>query len=261
MNILLLLFLSSLLHAQEVPECPTESFLIQFTSPATGGKKSFCGYQKDGETVKHGEEWTFDRNGSLKKKTYYQHGIEGQAENQVISETAKNAPGAEEKVLSAISDMLQILTLRKETGGKGMFKVDKCDSRPADWLKGVLTNSPVSKTYDFNESCDVKGSFTATFGAPFPVNFELRKLQDFNKTEMKVRMSFNKSPLGVRYRFDVDEATISSSVTNANFKVEYEVDVHPFTGEAIKSSQKGKVSLIKLNGKDVKAEASLFYDN
>jgi hypothetical protein len=266
MNILVALFLSSLLQAQTAPLCPPESFLIEFTSPTTGGKKSFCGYQKDGETVKHGEEWSYDRSGILKKKINFQHGIEGEAESQVdkkiATATDHNVPGTEEAgIISAIGEMLKVLTLRKSTSGNSLFKVDKCDSRPADWLKGALMNSPISKSYTFNNSCDVKGSFTATFGQIFPINFELRKLQDFHKAEMKIKMTFKKSAMGIRYRFEADEGLIISPSTNANFKVEYEVDINPFSGEPIKSSQQGKVSLIKLNGKDAKAEASLFYDN
>jgi hypothetical protein len=67
--------------------------------------------------------------------------------------------------------------------------------------------------------------------------------------------------MGIRYRFEAEEGFIVSPSTNANFKVEYEVDIHPLSGEPITSSQQGKVSLMKLNGKDVKAEAPLFYDN
>ena len=266
MNILVVLFLSSLLQAQTAPTCPPDSYLIEFTSPTTGGKKSFCGYQKDGETVKHGEEWSYDRNGILKKKINFQHGIEGDAETQVDTKIATGAaptlPGTEEAgIISAIGEVLKVLTLKKNTSGTGLFKVDKCDSRPADWLKGALLNLPISKSYTFNDSCDVKGSFTAIFGKIFPINLELRKLQDFHKADMKVKMTFNKSPQGIRYRFEAEEGFIVSPSTNANFKVEYEVDIHPLSGEPITSSQQGKVSLIKLNGKDVKAEAPLFYDN
>jgi hypothetical protein len=261
MNILLALFLSSLLHAQTAPVCPAESFLIEFTSPVTGGKKSFCGYQKDGQTVKHGEEWSYERNGTLKTKISFQHGVEGGAETPVVGESPANVPGTEEMIISAIGEMLQVLTMRKSTAGKGMFKIDQCDSQPADWLKGALMRSPIPKTYAFSDSCDVRGSFTAVFGQLFQVVFDLRKLQDFSKTEMKLIMTFNISPSGVRYRIVVEEGSISSSSTNANFKVEYEVDINPLTGEAIKNSQQGKVSLTKLNGKEVKSEAPLFYDN
>ena len=78
---------------------------------------------------------------------------------------------------------------------------------------------------------------------------------------MTLKMSINKSPQGIRYLFDVLDGFISAPTRNANFRVQYEVDINPMTGEANKSSQKGKVFLTKVDGKEVKAEAALMFDN
>jgi hypothetical protein len=249
--------------AQTVPPCPPESILIEFISPTTGGKKAFCGYVKDGVTVKHGEEWSFDKSGALIKKLLYHHGVEGVAKAQTynIPGTEEAAKGSETKILDTIGELLQILTLKKSNVGKGMFKVKGCDSRPADWLKGAIFNSPVQKSYIFGEACDVKGSFTANFMQEFPMSLDIRNLQDFTKTNMILKMSINKSPQGIRYRFDVLDGFISAPTRNANFRVEYEVDINPMTGEANKSSQKGNVFLNKVDGKEVKAEAPLVFDS
>jgi hypothetical protein len=253
----------SVAWAQTVPHCPPESILVEFISPITGGKKAFCGYVKDGVTIKHGEEWSFDRSGVLIKKLQYQHGVEGAvlAPTYNIPGTEEAAIGSETKILDTIGELLQILTLKKSNIGKGMFKVKGCDSRPADWLKGAMFNSPVQKSYMFGEACDVKGSFTANFMQEFPMSLDLRNLQDFTKTNMTLKMSINKSPQGIRYLFDVLDGFISAPTRNANFRVQYEVDINPMTGEANKSSQKGKVFLTKVNGKEVKAEAALMFDN
>ncbi|MBA2405888.1 MAG: hypothetical protein H0V66_14015, partial [Bdellovibrionales bacterium] len=57
--------------AQNSPHCPAESFVVEFISPITKAKKSFCAYQKNGETIKHGEEFIFNTNGEIKNKLIY----------------------------------------------------------------------------------------------------------------------------------------------------------------------------------------------
>ena len=77
MNLILLAFFSLSAFTQNIPVCPTESFVIEFISPTTRAKKSFCAYQKNGETIKHGEELIFDPNGEVKQRLVYNHGQEG----------------------------------------------------------------------------------------------------------------------------------------------------------------------------------------
>lgn len=264
MKYFFLFFITTTLFAQNSPQCPTESFLIEFTSPVTGGKKSFCGYQKDGATVKHGEEWSFDRSGAVAKKTSFVHGMESSGSVDVpkgLPGVDEAVAGSEVKILSTITELLQILTLKKNTTGKGMFKVHTCDARPADWLKGAIFGTPIQKSYAFGEGCDVAGSFSANFKQEFPMQFELRNLQDFTKTNLKLRMAIVKLPQGVRYRFEVFEGSITAPTRNANFTVKYSVEIDPMTGVANKNSQFGSIILTKIDGKEVKAEALLRYED
>ena len=69
---MLLLPLSS--FAQSRPTCPSESFLIEYRSPTTKGMKYTCAYLKNGQTVKHGEEWTLDAQDQVASKVNYTHG-------------------------------------------------------------------------------------------------------------------------------------------------------------------------------------------
>lgn len=267
MKKLFLLFLyASTCLGQSTPSCPSESFLIEFNSPITGGKKSFCAYQKDGATIKHGDEYSFDKSGGLIKKTSYQHGTETSAASQEIP---KNVPGTNEsvlikseaKLLGTISDLVRVLTLKKNQAGGGTFKVSGCDPKPAEWVKGALMKTPINKTYGFNENCDVSGGFSANFDKEFPMSFQLRNLEDFIKTNLSVKMSLNKSQNGLRYRFEVMDGFIAASNRNANFKAEYEIDVDPFTGDAMKGTQQGKLTLTQIDGKTVQAEAPLKFDD
>jgi hypothetical protein len=240
--------------------CPQESFLIEYISPINNGKISLCGYIKDGATVKHGEEWNYNTKGELVKKLNFIHGEEVKA--------GTNLPGVEEKkdlsketaVMESIGQMLQILTLKKANPGKGMFKIQRCDPKPIDWVQGAVMLTPINKTYSFAEKCDVAGTFTANFKTEFPVKFNLRNLQDYTSTEMMVRMEIKKSAGGITYGFDVVSGAISSQTSSAQFTVRYEVEINPMTGATLAGSQKGTVSLTKLDGKDVKASSPILFE-
>lgn len=274
------LFLFSLpAIAQNIPVCPPESFVVEFISPTTHAKKAFCAYQKNGETIKHGEELIFDTNGVVKNRLVHNHGQEGEepvSAAPVAVVKGYKIPGTEEatanftdtllgskplseeeKLLSAIHELMAILTLKKAGIGSGKFKVTSCDNQPQDWAKAAIFNTSIIKSYAFKDSCDVSGSFNANFKDIFPFKFDLRNLQDFSSTSMKVRMKVKQSPAGFRYGFEVLEGVISAPSRNANFTVVYEVDIDPLTGAANPSSQKGKVTLIKINGKEVQASGDL----
>jgi hypothetical protein len=240
------------------PICPAESILIEFMSPITGGKKSFCGLQKDGTTIKHGEEWSYDRKGELVKKSYFHYGVEGSAPTQEV----KNLPGAEEaKILANIHDLIQVLSLKKNSGNSRLFKIHKCDKKPEDWGAGALFNKTVPKSYAFEEGCDVQGQFTANLmSAEFPVNFELRNLEDINKVSMKVKMSIQKTQGGISYHIVISEGEVFSPKRNGSFKVEYDVTLNPLTLSPTEDGERGRIVLTKLNGKEVSAEERLrFY--
>jgi hypothetical protein len=283
MKIIFLTFFSLSVFAQNIPQCPPESFVVEFNSPITKAKKSFCAYQKNGETIKHGEELIFDTKDEVVKRILYNHGQEGESPTTAVAPDFKgaNIPGTEEasgkftdtligtkplsdeqKFLSTVQDLMAVLTMKKENSGKGLFKVSQCDDKPMDWLKAAIFNTQINKSYVFKDLCDVKGTFSANFTSEFPMKFELRNLQDFNKTEMTLKMKVTKSASGIRYAFEVVEGFISSPTRNANFKVEYEIDINPLTGVADKSSQKGKVTLTKIDNKEVKdVSAPWKYEN
>ena len=70
MKIILFAFLSLSVFAQTIPQCPPESYVVEFNNPITRSKKSFCAYQENGETIKHGEELIFDAKGEVVKRLH-----------------------------------------------------------------------------------------------------------------------------------------------------------------------------------------------
>lgn len=70
MNYFFLMLLSMPVFAQTTSKCPTESFAVEFMSPITKAKKSFCAYQKDEATIKHGEEIIFNSKYEVKTRIF-----------------------------------------------------------------------------------------------------------------------------------------------------------------------------------------------
>jgi hypothetical protein len=266
MKYLFAFFISHSTFAQNIPQCPSESYLIEYTSPVTRLKKSFCGYLKDGNTIKHGDEFIYDAKGEVIQKISHNHGKEAEtpvaqghqlpemdesSKKFIDSIVGKKNLNPDEKLLASIHELIEILNLKKNYGKKNRFKANGCDDRPTDWLKGALLNTPIKKTYIFKDECDAAGSFEARFSTEFPMNFQLRNLEDLNNARLKVIMSLNKKDFGIRYKFVVVEGTVSSPSRRGQFTAEYEVDIDPMTGEAQKGTQAGKITLIKVNDKEI----------
>ncbi|HXH73756.1 MAG TPA: hypothetical protein VNJ08_02255 [Bacteriovoracaceae bacterium] len=249
----------------ELVKCPLESTKIEFISPVTQAKKEICGYQKDGATIKHGYESSFDKSGKIIKQTYYVHGVEGEFKPEIDkpsqgSHTAPGNPDDHSKVISSLKEMLSVFVLKGKSSGNGSFRVDKCDTNIMSWVQAAITRSPISKTYSFKEGCDVSGSFTAKFDEEFPVNLDLRNLGEYQQTEMKVKMDFVRAS-AIRYSFNVVKGKIISLQTTASaeFTADYAMDVHPLPLKIDYKSQKGKINISRIKDKDVKITHPLEY--
>lgn len=252
-----LLFLSILTSATSfaLEVCPPESTLIEFVSPITKSKKAFCGYQKDGATVKHGEEWTYDSQGTVTKKLYFEHGKESVA--PVAAPAATNE--APEEVIAAIKELLGILILSEDKLNDGAFKVKGCDRNMRSWIQGAMLRTPVRKSYSFNDHCDVEGHFEALFGTEFPMAFKLRNLREYDSVNMNIVMDFKRSGGDIHYNFKATKGTLKSPKTTAEFTGEYEAVINLQTRKFSSGAQKGFIHLHSINCNPVNVKKSLIY--
>ncbi len=258
--IFILAFLSVVAFGNELFPCPPESMSVEHTSPITHLRKVTCGYMKDGSLIKHGNEITLDSAGNIIKRESFTHDEAGKRTVIPVA-TPVNLPGAEEATESfvAIQNLLKVLTFDKEGVNQGQFKVHHCDSQPKTWVMAAFTKKTVNKSYTFNEKCDVTGNFTASFMEEFPVNFQLRNLQEFNHTTMMVKMAIKQSVKTIRYRFDVRDGKLTSPQKKIEFKVEYEVDINPLTGSTIYDTQDGTITITKIDDKVVTITKPLIF--
>lgn len=258
---LLFLIWSLQSFGMEIP-CPPDAMAVEHRSPVTYQKKITCGYMKDGTLVKHGDEVTLDDKDKIIKTVSFNHGKEGERPAVIIKkEPPKNLPGAEEAsaTFKVLQDLMKVLAFGKEGLNQGKFRVHHCDPKPSTWVRAALTKTEIKKTYAFKENCDVAGSFTASFLKEFPVSFDLRNLEQFNKTDMKVKMEIKQASRAIRYRFEVREGKLSSPNKKIEFKVDYEVDVDPVTGSTIFDSQEGTITLTKIDNDVVSLTRPLIF--
>jgi hypothetical protein len=251
--LLLSFFFVSLAYSEDF-KCPDGALLMEYQLPEGKKVKKTCGFFQSGKVIKHGPEVVTSA-GKVIEETYYKNGEETSLPSKIV----ENKDMELEQVFKSLRELLSILSYDQGRMNHGQFNVGGCDPRPFDWVVAALKKNDIPKTYSFSEKCDVSGSFTASFKRNFPVDFNLRNLNGLTQSHMKIKMISKKGTVGIRYRFEVLEGTISSSQNSYSFKAEYEVDINPQNGHAIFSTQKGSVSIIEANKKSISFNRELMF--
>ncbi len=171
-----------------------------------------------------------------------------------------SSPEDEKKVLKTITDFLKVLSFQAQGASTSKFKVENCDRDSMAWVKAAMMKTALERSYAYNEKCDVAGTFFAKFGEEFSMRFNLRNLDDLDFTQLKMIMDFELKSGAILYKFEVLDGKLSSASKAARFTARYQIEINPITGEPAKNSQKGELTLIELNGKEVKASVPLAYD-
>jgi hypothetical protein len=258
--ILTLLF-STNLFANE-PSCPPGALSVEYFSAFTKGRKVTCGYMKNGVLIKHGNEYSFDKDGALLKSVSYNNGEENQPPAPIIEKPKGPSPeelAEEANAIAVLQELLKILTFDKLGINNGAFKVKTCDSKPKSWAIAAFTGVSISKSYAFNDQCDVSGNFTASFKEPFEVSFSLRNLKEYTATQMTTLMKVTQSSEKIRYRFEVTNGIVTAPSKTVSFKVEHEIDIDPVTGSAKPNTQDGKITLTKIGNRTMNVVQPLIF--
>jgi hypothetical protein len=262
MKIFILLILSSSTLFANSPSCPPGALSVEYFSAVTKGRKVTCGFMKNGVLIKHGNEYSYDKAGILLKTVSFNNGEENQPPAPIVEQPKGPTPQeiAEEKnALSVLQELLKVLAFDKSGINNGAFKVKTCDPKPKSWAIAAFTGTSISKSYVFNDHCDVTGNFTASFKEPFEVRFNLRNLQDYSSAQMTTLMKVTHSAEKIRYRFEVINGSMTAPSKSVSFKVEHEVDIDPVTGSARPSTQDGKITLTKIGNRAMNVVQPLIF--
>ena len=262
MKIFILLFLIPPTLFANSSSCPSGTLSVEYFSAVTKGRKVTCGFMKNGVLIKHGNEYSYDKDGALMKTVSYNNGEENQPPAPIVEQPKGPTPEditEEKNAVAVLQELLKILVFDKNGINNGAFKVKTCDPKPKTWAVAAFTGASISKTYAFNDHCDVTGNFTASFKEPFEVRFNLRNLQDYSSAQMTTMMKVTHSSEKIRYRFEVINGSITAPSKSVFFKVEHEVDIDPVTGSAKPTTQDGKITLTKIGNRAVNVVHPLIF--
>ena len=227
MKIFILLFLIPPTLFANSSSCPSGTLSVEYFSAVTKGRKVTCGFMKNGVLIKHGNEYSYDKDGALMKTVSYNNGEENQPPAPIVEQPKGPTPEDITEEKNSVAVLQELLK--------------------------------ISKTYAFNDHCDVTGNFTASFKEPFEVRFNLRNLQDYSSAQMTTMMKVTHSSEKIRYRFEVINGSITAPSKSVSFKVEHEVDIDPVTGSAKPTTQDGKITLTKIGNRAVNVVYPLIF--
>jgi hypothetical protein len=227
-------------------KCPDISIAAQYISPVTKAKKITCGYMSNNRFIKHGQEIEFDKSDKVVKTNFYVH-------NKL-----ETAPETEEETFKVIHEVLRIFPYEKSVS-QDKLKISTCDSDKKTWVKKALISQSVQKTYTFSKKCDLSGTFSATLLGEFPVNLEMKNLDEYKFARMRVRMYIDQTASGILYQFKVREGEIISRDKTITFKAKYEVKFDPLTGSTKFATQNGEISLTKVGDRILNLSKPLLF--
>jgi hypothetical protein len=239
--------LTQLLQAQAAYQCPAESLKVEFVSPVTKGRIINCVYEKDGQTIKHGQQWTFDSSERLMKVSEFSHGNEKTAGLSLPGAEESRQENINEVAMSDIMEIVRVLTLKQVEVREKFFKVNHCDHNAEAWIMAALMKQSLKRSYQFSENCDVQGDFVVSFAEEFPMILKLRHLKEFTATSMKIKLLISRKGNDIVFAAHVSEGVVTSPKNKVEFKANYEMQISPISQAVLPGSQHGKITLIQVN--------------
>ena len=140
------------------------------------------------------------------------------------------------------------------------FVVKKCDDKPIRWLGLAFMKQGFDASYRFANKCDVQGKFSPKMDVPFPVDFELRHLEKFNRVKFNLTITAAPSGDGVKYRLSAVEGVLSSSEETVKFHGHYFLLVNPYKKQAVESNEGGEITVESVNDKPINQTSQIFID-
>lgn len=161
-----------------------------------------------------------------------------------------NSKTNENKLEETKSILKSLLPFHKK-GIKNSFLIDKCKIDKSKWMLLLITNKPFTEKIIFNKRCHIQGQYTAKMGIPFPVNFKLQKLKNFDQVKFNFLFQLVYEPIPMIKIF-MQNGTLKGKKDAVKFELEYAAEIDPLSKEFIKKDKGGKITIKSINGKSIK---------
>lgn len=171
--------------------------------------------------------------------------------NYALANTPKQDPKLEET-----KKVLQTLLPFNKKGAKSAFTIDKCKIDQKKWMMLLVARQPFTEKITFNQFCNIQGQYTAKMEVPFPVKFELQKLENFDQVSFNFLIKLIYEPVPM-IKIYMQNGKLKGKSDTIIFDLEYEAEIDPLSKEFIKKDKGGFITIHSINGKKVKQKIKI----
>lgn len=131
------------------------------------------------------------------------------------------------------------------------FKIDQCKIDKNKWTMLLLAKQSFTEKLNFNKGCHVEGQYTTKMETPFPVNFKLKNLKNFEKVNFNFLIKLIYEPVPMIKVF-MNNGTLKGKKDIIKFDVDYSAEIDPLSKGFIKKDLGGNIVINSINGKKIK---------
>ncbi len=130
--------------------------------------------------------------------------------------------------------------------------LDECYPAQQVWTQAALLKKVIDIEYKFSDVCKLRGKFSASYLQEIPVNFHLKRFDEFERVNAIVKLYINQHRSGVFYSFELKQGSLVSMKHTIYFSAKYKVDTNPLTNELKPGTEKGEIRIINPATKKIK---------
>lgn len=159
------------------------------------------------------------------------------------------------KISEAKSIIESLLPFRKSSL-RGQFSIQGCKKDESKWMLLLIAKQPFTEKVTFNKSCHIQGTYTAKMNIPFPMNFKLKKVKNYNQVKFNFLIKLIYEPIPM-IKIEMQNGTLSNKENKKNksiikFKVDYAAEIDPLSKDFIKKDLGGFIHINSINGRKTK---------
>ncbi len=180
----------------------------------------------------------------------------------VIPELKAMPPNVQEVRTSVRSLIAPLLpgAKKKFSGGAKDFRVDQCQREKINWTDVLLMRKTITLTFKFKEGCDAEGTISPKVFSPFPAEFRLRHLKNYNhvSSQNKVGATFESQPT---MSIEMRQGVLTGDKGKVKFEADYQVVLDPLNQERpIKKNLGGELRITEVDGKKVSIKEKILVE-
>ena len=164
--------------------------------------------------------------------------------NPAVAKLKKNTEKDTAKDTAAL-----VKSLIPSLGQTASVKTSGCNFQKQAWTNSLLTQKSFQEKIDFNENCDIEGSYQVSPHKYFPLNYKIRHHEKFDtlNSTFKYGVVFDDKPT---LQIEMKNAKLSGK-SLVKFSFFYEIYVNPIEKNPLEKHKGGKLFIDQVDGKKI----------